>query len=77
MIENSTPKKYIYIHQRFFKKFIKHIKKKKIRVKINPASIFSNLVHVALWVDVKYLRIQMLRKSQILAPSTTTPPQVN
>ena len=35
------------------------------------------LVRVALWVNVKSLRIQILQKSQILAPLTTTPPRVN
>ena len=61
----------------FFKNSSNTLKNKKHRVQINPASIFSNLVCVALWVNVKSLRIQFLQKSQILAPSTITPPRVN
>jgi len=73
MIKNFTSKK----KKRFFKKSSNTLKNKKHRVKINPASIFSNLVCVALWVNVKSLRIQILQKSQILALPTTTPPRVN
>ena len=61
----------------FFKNSSNTLKNKKHRVKINPTSIFSNLVCVALWVNVKSLRLQILQKSQILALPTTTPPRVN
>ena len=42
----------------FLKKFIKHIKKLKKKIKL--VSISSNLVCVALWVNAKSLRIQIL-----------------
>ena len=45
-------------NQFFLKKFIKHIKK--FLKKIKLVSISSNLVCVALWVNAKSLRIQIL-----------------
>ena len=81
MIKNFTSKKKKKKTQKYTKTFFKKsshtLKNKKHRVKINPTSISSNFVCVALWVNVKSLRIQILQKSQILAPLTTSPPRVN